>query len=191
MILFFDTETTGLYNKKLDYSKQPNIVQLAFILSDLNGLELASGNFLIKQDKPIPEDCIKVHGKTDFLCKNFGMSRKDALSIFSFYAERCDYLAAHNIEFDVGMLNAELSREKLPLIEKKGYCTAQLFTGICQLPPTEKMKQWGFKYKTPSLSEAYKFMFQRDFTNAHDALADVKACKELYFSYPYTAQKEG
>ena len=35
-------------------------------------------------------------------------------------------------------------------------------------------------YKWPSLAEAYFFMFRKEVENAHDAGADVQACKEIY-----------
>jgi hypothetical protein len=47
---------------------------------------------------------------------------------------------------------------------------------ICKLP-----SKYPGEYKWPRLIEAYRHAFGKDFTGAHDALADVRACKEIYF----------
>ena len=37
-------------------------------------------------------------------------------------------------------------------------------------------------YKRPSLTETYRHFFGRDFDGAHDAMADVRACRDVYFA---------
>lgn len=39
-----------------------------------------------------------------------------------------------------------------------------------------------FHHKTPNLGEAYRHFFGRDFDGAHNALADVSACRDIYFA---------
>jgi hypothetical protein len=54
MILFFDTETTGLpKNWKApvtDLNNWPRLVQLAFLLYDKSGNLVSSGDYIIKPD---------------------------------------------------------------------------------------------------------------------------------------------
>jgi hypothetical protein len=52
-----------------------------------------------------------------------------------------------------------------------GICTMRGLTDVCQIPhPTRS----GFKF--PRLHEAGKIVLGRELRNAHDALADAKAC---------------
>lgn len=183
MILFFDTETTGLPVKG-GLELQPHIVQLAMMLTDKTGKIISSSNFLIRQNNIIPPDSIKIHGKTDEMCLKYGLTRKTALSMFMFFLDRAEILVAHNINFDVRMIENHLEREAMqdfPLIEK--VCTQKIYTDKCKIPPTEAMKAKGMKcFKAPRLEEAYQWRFGKMFDNAHDAMADVLACKDLYFS---------
>ena len=47
-------------------------------------------------------------------------------------------------------------------------------TDFCALPG-----MYGFKY--PNLTELHRKLFQKAFDGAHDALADVRACKAAYY----------
>jgi DNA polymerase-3 subunit epsilon len=39
-----------------------------------------------------------------------------------------------------------------------------------------------FHHKTPNLGEAFRHFKGRDFENAHSAMADVQACRDVYFA---------
>lgn len=55
-------------------------------------------------------------------------------------------------------------------------------TDLVQCPPTERMVAKGMKgFKSPNLQEAYKHFFGVEFEGAHDAMADVRACKDVFF----------
>jgi DNA polymerase III epsilon subunit-like protein len=49
-------------------------------------------------------------------------------------------------------------------------------TDIIKLP-----KARGAGYKWPKLTEAYRHFFGVDFADAHRAISDSRACKEIYF----------
>jgi DNA polymerase-3 subunit epsilon len=55
-------------------------------------------------------------------------------------------------------------------------------TPVLNLPPTERMIAAGFdKPKPPKLEECIRHFFNEDLEGAHDAMADVIACRRVYF----------
>lgn len=181
-ILFFDTETSGLPKRSLvpNHPDQPKIVQLAAILTQDGGQEISSFNIIINNDIDIPADVSSIHGITTDMATWLGVSPKAATYLFNRYLDVADLVVAHNIGFDLQMLECQgiiPAPIKHPL-----FCTMKATRDICQLPPTEKMVAAGFGgYKAPKMSEAYAHFFGKEFDNAHNAMADVTACKEVFF----------
>jgi DNA polymerase-3 subunit epsilon len=184
MYLVFDTETSnGFPRKNVDNCNQKcSIVQLAFLVADKKFNVVTSQNFLLQQDRPICKESQAIHQKTDDMCEKYGVKKDFILKQFFHWCEKSEHLIAHNISFDLTMINIECAKLNLePRYPLKKWCTMQLTKNIIKLPPTEKQIKAGFTdYKSPSLKGAYNFMFGKDFDNAHDALADVKACLEVF-----------
>lgn len=184
MIIFFDTETTGFMTKKpLGDASHGRIVQLAFIVTDNDGKEMASYNSLI--NTPVEIGNSDFHGKTKAMCERYGVEPITALSIFHGYAKRCDKVVGHNVYFDRQMVMNELAiaGRAWQWFDDMPYdCTMALTQDICKIPLTEKQVSAGFTgFKQPKLQEAYKHCFGVEFDGAHDALADVRACRDVYF----------
>ena len=76
-----------------------------------------------------------------------------------------------------------LDRTEIETLEAQPkFCTMSASSAIMKLPPTEKMISAGFnKPKPPKLSDAYEHFFGKNLEGAHNALVDVRACKEVYF----------
>jgi len=53
-------------------------------------------------------------------------------------------------------------------------------TPICKIPGKYN------DYKWPKLAEAYRHLFNEEIKDAHDALADVRACARIYFELRHT-----
>ena len=185
-ILFFDTEITGLPDKRspVTAKHQPHVVQLAAILTDDDGAERASINLIVNPGVPIPEGASKVHGITDEVARQFGVHPKLAAVTLRALAAKADLLVAHNIEFDLFLVRTLFERHDLePALHEKQFCTMQAATPILNLPPTDRMLAAGFdKPKPPKLEEAYRHFFGRDLEGAHDALVDVRACRDMFFA---------
>lgn len=185
MKFFYDTETTGLpnYRKKLDNPDQPDIVQLACLLTKDNGDELSGFSVYLKTKKDIDPDATKAHGITNTDLNKYGVAPVSALYMFLNLRNHADTEIAHNNKFDKWMIKSAAARLPRPLkvLPKKETCTMTMANPMMKLPPTPKMKKWGFKYKNPTLSECYEFFFNKTLDGAHDALVDVRATAEIYF----------
>ena len=183
MILFFDTETTGLVKFNVDETseEQPRLVELAYLICEDDGTEVFSDVSIIKPfGFEIPTQASNVHSITTQKALSEG---EDINEVFNEFTKHFDYitkLVAHNLRFDRAVVRSELKRFGSffdhPIWTGKDYCTMLASTPICKLKATR-----GSGYKWPKLQEAYKFFFNKEFDKAHSALADVNACKEIYF----------
>jgi len=172
--IFFDVETTGLSRKS------DRLVQLAWILGDLNGeTELACRDFIIKPEGfQIPKRVSQIHGiDTDTALKN-GVELRDVLEIFKEDMTQAEILIGHNVSFDIEMISSELNRFQLDtdILEKPSICTMRLSTAWCRLPKFNG----GHGFKFPKLQELYFKLFGAHFDGAHDALADIRATQKCY-----------
>jgi DNA polymerase III subunit epsilon len=192
MILFFDTETTGLpeFVRPLDDDRQPHLVQIACLLTDDDGTERASTNLIVNPGVPIPEGAARVHGITDAIADRCGVPSSTAVAMWNKLAERADLIVAHNIKFDITLMKIAWARQfgaDGPAYEKRHgnraqFCTMERSSPIVNLPPTARMLAAGFnKPKPPKLEEAILHFFQETLEGAHDALVDVRACARVYF----------
>lgn len=190
MYLFFDTETTGLpdYKMPAEWEGQPRICQLGAIVTDRDGRVKAEANLLIKPDGwTIPPAASAIHGISQSDAERYGLTIRGALSIFGRLMGMAEVLVAHNLKFDLFLLEIEAARTDLTRVAfdfpKGCYCTMTHASHVLQLPPTKRMQDCGFsKFKSPNLQEAHRHFFGRDFEGAHDAMADVRACREVFFA---------
>lgn len=192
MILFFDTETTGLpdFARPLDDKRQPHLVQIACLLTDDDGTERASVSLIVAPGVPIPEGAARVHGITDLIADRCGVPPSMALAMWNKLAERSDLIVAHNIKFDIVLMRIAWLRHfgaEGPAFERRHgdrpqFCTMEAASPIVNLPPTARMIAAGHnKPKAPKLEEVIRHFFGEGLDGAHDALVDVRACARVYF----------
>jgi len=186
MILFLDTETTGLadFNLRARDPAQPHIVQLAAILTDDDGRAREEHNIIVKPDGwEVPKESSDVHGITQAISLQFGLPEKQVAETFLAMLKKAGLLVAHNLQFDKFI--ARIAMRRYELITDADdqwwktfptFCTMREMTNICKLPG-----KFEGKFKWPNLQEAYQTAFGKPFTGAHDAMADLRACKEIYF----------
>lgn len=185
MILFFDTETTGLplFKEPSEHPDQPHIVQLAMELCEDDGTVVESYEAIVNIGQPIPAEVTAIHGITTEMSAA-GIEVKQMLADFMTLAERADAFAGHNIDFDLRLIRIQCARHLGSKwdVDKLKHCTMKMATPIVNLPPTEKMVRAGFnKPKSANLGECIRHFFDEELDGAHNALVDVQACRRVYF----------
>jgi DNA polymerase-3 subunit epsilon len=191
MILFWDTETTGLpdFRAPSDAPQQPHLVQMALVLCEPTGAEVEAHSVIIRPDGwVIPDEIAKIHGITQEIALERGIPETDAVVMFLAAIGKADIRVAHNESFDrrimrIAMLRSGISRDQIEAIEARpSFCTCTTAGPIVNLPPTDRMRAAGFtKPKPPKLAECIKHFFGEELPGAHDALIDVRACARIYF----------
>lgn len=194
IVLFFDTETTGVKSWSNPHFK-PALVQLGAILQDTEtNRVLAELNLIANQypDSKIPAEATNVHGIDDQMSRLYGIDPKLIDITFAELIRKAELLVAHNIAFDVDVLtdNMPLSINAYKESNIKEFCTMDNNVMIVKAPLTDKQKSYftsrGEKpdrpYKVPNLAETYRHYFNEDFIGAHDAMADIRACRDIYFA---------
>jgi len=176
-ILFFDMETTGLPDWKIpsEDESQPHIVQLAAILADADTREVISSmDVIIKPEGwTIPQEMIDIHGISQEHALLVGVPEKVAvemlLSMWNSHA-RC----AYNRTFDQRIIRIALKRMFPESVQE---AWAEKDTFHCSMQAAQK--HIGSRVK---LIEAYKHFTGKDLEDAHSAMADTRACMELWWA---------
>ena len=170
-LFFFDTETTGL-NPETD-----RIIQFWAIFWTLDEEtwifhEERIINQYIKIDEEIPEQASNVHHIYKKDLEPFGYIQ-DYIKEFVAYMTKADYLIGHNVDYDRKMFMGEIMR-----------CGSVGFNPndhkrFDTMMSTVELVNWpGGRW--PRLSQLYRFLFGKDFDNAHDAMADIRATKDCF-----------
>lgn len=173
MILFFDTETTGL---PLDYKASvtnlknwPRMVQLSWQLWN-NSEMIKEVDRIIKCDFDIPLNALKIHGITNEISLQKGIDIDKVLNEIEPFILNSDLIVGHNVNFDRKILGAEYFRTfgYDPLHGTNRVCTMMKSTKFCKI----KSKNG---YKWPQLPELHRILFGYNFEDAHNSLNDVRA----------------
>jgi DNA polymerase III subunit epsilon len=181
MYLFFDTETTGLpknYKAPVsDVDNWPRLVQIAWLLYDLDGKKIESGDHIIRPEGfTIPLAASRVHGISTERAVEEGHELTGVLGLFNDLIKEANFVVAHNISFDEKIIGAEFFRKNIQseLFQKKRLCTMNASTNFCKIPGP-------YGYKWPKLSELHIALFGKGFDEAHDAAVDIHATAKCFW----------
>ena len=187
MILFFDTETTGFTrpNKPADHPDQPYLTQIAAQPVRPDNTTFMEFSLVVNAGVPISKQASDVHGITNEIAEEFGVSQSTAVDFFLKLYGHADLVVAHNIKFDRQVMETAVARRTgaAKPMSKSLYCTMTKATDIVKAPPTPKMVAAGrTHWKSPSLGECIQHFFDEELSGAHDAMVDVQACRRVYFA---------
>lgn len=188
-VLVFDTETTGKIQKLNKYHRPsifetdcwPRLVEVAWAFFDDDGALVSKSAHLVKPENfVIPEESIKIHQITNAMASEEGVSLNTVLAGLLEAVKAAEVIVAHNIDYDLKVVCAELARQKrlddIQILQhKRNFCTMLTGTSVCQIPSA-----YG-NYKWPSLSELYRFLHGSEMGQAHRALFDVEATASCFF----------
>lgn len=190
--LFYDTETSGLplFHEPSEDPRQPHIVQLGALLVDTDTRKVIHAVDVIVQPHgwSIPAEVSAIHGITHEFACDVGLAEPAVVNLLRDLHVRADIRIGHNEVFDARIVRIAHKRfhdderteewSKAPAL-----CTQRLATPILKLPPTEKMKAAGRNhYKSANLREAYQFFMGKPLVDAHSAMADARACMDVWFA---------
>ena len=158
-LVFFDVETTGL-NVIRD-----RILQIALIKYPKNNADPQELTMLINPGVPISEESMAIHGFTPKDLANKPTFAQVSKQLFDFIgnADLAGYNAAR---FDIPMLMEEFDRVGLEFdINSRRIIDVQRIF---------------YKMEPRTLKAALRFYCQKELTDAHDALADVRATIDVF-----------
>lgn len=183
-VLFFDTETTGVPAKELDWDKDcgkfPYIVQLAWMKDNVLKCHVIKPIAPNGKSYEIPQEASEVHGITTERAIAEGVNFEDVIVEFIQDCTTAPLICAHNIYFDTSMLKANIMRYMGREFYESKVETA-LFKGKRIDTMMKTIKFVGARFadgrpnKFPTLEELHARCFPDKSYPAHDAGEDVKA----------------
>ena len=180
-VLVFDTETTGLPEKRntsiLETEKWPYIVQISWVAYDTETESYEMEDHIIDCGVDIPQESVNIHGISKKISERKGENLWEVMNKFDAALINCDMVIGHNISFDkrVYMVEAIRNRRRQYFtrdgVRKPEYCTMKKSKEICNIMKTNSKGETYLKY--PSLSELHDKLFGFIPKGTHDSMADV------------------
>lgn len=186
---FFDTETSGFISKKktIDDPTQNWCVQIGAILSTKDEI-ISELDVLIKPNgRTIPEFLTQnVHGISVEQAQEKGIEEVEALELFARMLKDMPKKICHNFLFDNEFLDHMFQRNMDELSDEARSKYFIQFPHFCTMRDKNIIKFCDLKNikgapKVPKLEELYMILFEEDFPNAHNALADAQATRKCYY----------
>lgn len=179
MIFVFDIETTGLPPRGGDPRQWQlwdgcRIVQIAWHIYTLDGKLKEKACYYVKPTFLIPAKATEIHGITQEMAETEGIPVTKMIRIVTEKLSRVTHIVAHNLEFDLKVLMAEMAR----VGEVDGCNELESKLRVCTMKKnTIPGQRW------PKLADLYRRVFGREPEGQlHTADADVQICAEIYFA---------
>ena len=157
-LVAFDTETSGAY------PLESEIIELGAV-KWLNGKIIGTFQTLLKPEKPLVPENIRIHGITNEMVTEAPIMKDQILKFCEFIDG--SVLLAHHAPFDLGFLTLAIEKENLVFPNNTHLCTSLLSRAL--LPTTN--------HKLQTLVKELKLTGG----DAHRAYDDAYACLQVFF----------
>ena len=181
----YDVETTGLpirINRRLNYNNLDSfnncrLISISWIITDNINDIIEKGTYYIKPDNfEVSQESINIHGLTNEFLEENGESIHNIIDLIkNIFTEKYEIIkiVSHNIDFDINVLKSELVRYNysdllIKINDIATYCT------MLKSQSVMRVNKW------PKLSEAYRYFYDEDITNAHQAEYDTLYCYKIF-----------
>jgi DNA polymerase-3 subunit alpha len=184
MYLIFDTETTGLPKRWdapiTDSNNWPRCIQIAWQLHDDLGQLIEHQDYLIQpKGFNIPYDAERIHGISTELAEAQGALLAEVLAKFNSALSKTKFIVGQNLGFDINIMGAEFHRmginSQMSAMKVLDTCT-EVTASLLKLSGGR-----GGRFKLPTLTELHQYLFNKPFSEAHNATADVEATTRCFF----------
>jgi len=191
MKIVFDTETSGLPDRlgwdryfppeETKHYDNSRLVQLGYIVIDDNNEEVKRFSAIVKPEGFRIEN-ERFHNISHAKACREGLEITEVLKAFYDDFKDCSLLIAHNISFDINIVQSEMYRSGLletvtNFRAKNLYCTMN-----------EGRRLLGL-YKAPKLVELFYELYKRGWNQVHDALDDAECALLCYKKLVVTFSK--
>jgi DNA polymerase-3 subunit alpha len=183
MKLIFDIETSGLPKmikknypnpEDLDSFNSARIVSIAWVLVNDENDIIQQEYYIIKPDNfTSPDYVTKIHGITTEYAHKHGIPINEMFKRIEKVIEKTNCVLSYNINFDYNILKSELIRYNQNEIVKK--LDENQRTCIMIMSQNHMSSKY-----YPKLCDAYKYIFNENMINAHNAMDDTINCYKIY-----------
>lgn len=201
--MIFDTETSGLIPKETKHLADfPHILQLSFIIYNDETRKIEKTyNAYVNAGITVPEKITELTGITQSMCDE---GKPLFTILYDFYVASldCDRFVAHNIKFDIRMIDLSIQRNidaikqqcmgllymfDTHISKKEQFCTMYHCIGECNIICEAKDKKGNtYTYKKfPKLAEAHHHYFGSVPGGLHNSMIDSLVCLRIYLKQKY------
>ncbi len=180
--LIFDASANGKpksYKLPVEDSfNWPRLLHLSWIILDDHLKPIEDFNCLVIPEGFSPDKTsLKSHHLEEENLREKGNRLSDVLDSFEQSVKASDYVFAHNLKFNEGVVGSEYHRmtRANPLAGADSYCLMHEATYYCKLPGKKG-------YKWPTLQEMHSIIFKQGFTPSNNARADVIAAARCFIA---------
>lgn len=183
-IIFFDLETTGLPSRVgLRFGEYPSyrelvkyesarVVQMSYMVCDESMNKVSMNDSIINSMGKFNITNSHIHGITNERSTETGEDFVNVMQAFNEALKGAVTLVAHNADFDVNVLKAEMFRQgTLDVLEEMGHKRVVCTMKMCKSVVNATNVYHRLKY--PTLRELYEFSTKKCMEKAHDSNYDV------------------